>query len=133
MVILIIALIILGLVAAIIGLMSRHDAGDTGVVKADTVSCATCDGTNSKCEQDCMMETAVKEIEYFDDEELDYYKGRPSNEYTDDEAENFREVMYTMQQEEVKYWNRSLILRGINVPNQLKDELIMLIGDNETE
>ena len=41
----------------------------------------------------------------------------------------FREVMYSMRQEEVADWNRSLILRGINVPDQLKDELIMLLGD----
>ena len=39
------------------------------------------------------------------------------------------EVMYSMRQEEVADWNRSLILRGINVPDQLKDELIMLLGD----
>lgn len=78
------------------------------------------------------MEASTKEIEYFDDEELDAYKGKQANEYSDEEAEQFREVMYTMRQEEIKDWNRSLILRGINIPDQLKDEVIMLIGDNET-
>lgn len=34
--------------------------------------------------------------------------------------------MYTMRPEEVKDWNRSLILREINVPDQIKDELIMM-------
>ena len=32
-----------------------------------------------------------------------------------------------MSPEEVKDWNRSLILREINVPDQIKDELIMMI------
>ncbi len=73
------------------------------------------------------MEAAIKEIEYFDDEELDAYKGRTADSYTDDEAEEFREVLYTMRPEEVKDWNRSLILRGVNLPNQLKDEVIMMI------
>jgi hypothetical protein len=74
-----------------------------------------------------MMEAAVKDIEYFDDEELDAFRGRPSEDYSDDEAEAFREVLYTMRPEEVKDWNRSLILRGINMPNQLKDEVIMML------
>ena len=71
----------------------------------------------------------TKEIEYFDDEELDAFRQRPADGYSDEEAEMFREVMYSMRQEEVADWNRSLILRGINVPDQLKDELIMLLGD----
>ncbi len=95
----------------------------------NNASCGTCDGTNDKCEQECMMEAAVKEIEYFDDEELDVYKNRPSNGYTDEEVEDFREVLYTMKQEEVKDWNRSLILREINIPDQLKDELLMLLEE----
>jgi len=28
---------------------------------------------------------------------------------------------------DVKGWNRSLILRGINVPDQIKDELVMMM------
>lgn len=74
-----------------------------------------------------MMEAATKEIEYYDDEELDRYKGRASNQYTDDEIAEFSEVLYTMRPEEVAGWNRSLILRGINLPDALKDEVIMLI------
>ncbi|MFS6555115.1 hypothetical protein VPJ68_06415, partial [Parabacteroides distasonis] len=64
-----------------------------------------------------------------DDEELDQYRGRPSDGYTDDEAEQFRDILYTMRQDEVAGWNRSLILRGINLPNQVKDEVVMLIGE----
>ena len=93
----------------------------------DSGSCATCDGVNTKCEQECMMEAATKEIEYFDDEELDSFAGRSSSEYSDDEAEQFREVLYTMKQDEVKDWTRSLTLRNISLPDQIKDEVFMLI------
>lgn len=89
--------------------------------------CGSCDGTDSKCEQECMMEAATKDIEYFDDEELDRFARRASNDYTDEEAEEFREVLYSMKAEEVKDWNRSLILREINVPDQIKDELVMML------
>ena len=91
--------------------------------------CSSCDGTDDKCEQVCMMEAATKEVEYYDDEELDRFRGRQSDQYTDKEAEEFAEVLYTMQPHEAKGWNRSLILRDINVPDQIKDELIAMIED----
>ncbi len=119
--ILIVALVVLGTIALGASLLWDKDAKIE--VGAD---CTTCSGTNDKCEQNCMMEAAVKEIEYFDDEDLDQYKGRESDDYTDDEAEEFRNVMETMRPEEVKAWNRSLILREVNMPDQIKDDYIML-------
>ena len=86
-------------------------------------------GDNPKCEQTCMMEAATRDIVYFDDEELDRFQGREGNAYTDEEAEEFREVLYTMRESEVKDWCRSLTLRGIQVPDQVKDELLMLIDN----
>ncbi len=122
------ALIVLGLLAAMTNMASRHEE-EPPIRQADT--CATCDGNNSRCEQECMMEASVKPIEYFDDEELDVFKGRPSDKYTDDEVEQFAEVLYTMRPEEVAAWNRSLILRNINVPDPIKDELLLMIDDAE--
>lgn len=125
MVYLVIILIGLGIIVGMFTFLTHKEGDDTVVQPGD--ACATCDGTNTKCEQECMMEAATKEIEYFDDEELDSYRSRPSDGYTDGEAEEFREVMYSMRQEEVKDWNRSLILRGISLPDQLKDEMILLM------
>lgn len=120
--ILIVSLVVLGTIAA--GASLLWDKDTKIEVGAD---CSTCSGDDPKCEQTCMMEAAVKDVEYFDDEELDRFKGRASDTYTDDEAEEFREVMLTMQREEVKAWSRSLILREINMPDQVKDDFIMLV------
>ena len=43
-----------------------------------------------------------------------------------DEAELFSDVLYTMRQDEVAAWCRSLHLRGIELPDQIKDEVYML-------
>ena len=75
------------------------------------------------------MEAATKDIVYYDDEELDRFKGRAANNYSDEEVEEFAEVLYTMQAQDVAGWNRSLILRGINLPNQLKDEVIGFLSE----
>ncbi len=121
------ALIVLALFAAITTLFTKKKEGEPDVVIPTSGDCSSCDGTDDKCEQVCMMEAATREIEYYDDEELDRFRGRQSNQYTDEEAEEFANILYTMQPQEAKGWNRSLILREINVPNQIKDELITMI------
>lgn len=130
MIYLIIPILALGIITALITLLSKDEEGrDKPVITKQT--CYTCNGDNDLCEQECMMEAATKEVEYYDDEELDRFKGRLSNEYTNEEADEFSEVMLTMKQNEVKGWNRSLILRGINMPNQIKDEYIALAEQQE--
>nr|WP_297660279.1 hypothetical protein [uncultured Prevotella sp.] len=128
MIYLIIALVVLGIISAILGIVS-HKKGEEEEPLVEGVSCNTCNGENTKCEQECMMEAATKEIEYYDDEELDRFKGREADDYSDEEVEEFSEVLYTMKPEEVAGWNRSLILRGINLPNQLKDEVVGFLSE----
>ncbi len=128
MIYLVFALILAGVVTALFTWLSSRGKEETPIVMP-TSSCATCDGNDSRCEQECMLEAATKEIEYYDDEELDSFRGRPSDKYTDEEVEQFAEVLYTMRTEEVAGWNRSLLLRGIHVPDQLKDELVMIMKE----
>lgn len=126
MLILLASILILGVIAAIFGLIAR--GGKEQPVEAEP-TCATCTGENTKCEQECMMEAATKDIEYYDDEQLDKYRDRSSDSYTDEEIDEFSEVLYTLQQKDVAGWNRSLILRQINIPDQLKDELVALLSE----
>ena len=67
------------------------------------------------------------DIEYFDDEELDRFRGVSPDEYGDDEVDEFREVLYTMRPSEIEDWLKSLELREVSLPNVLKDELFMLL------
>ena len=128
-IVLLLCLVVLGVAAAFANrLFSRNsEEPDTIVTKT---TCDTCNGQDTRCEQECMLEAATKDIEYYDDEELDRFRGRPSDCFTDEEAELFREILYSMPPGEAQGWNRSLILRGINVPDQIKDELLLMIdGD----
>lgn len=127
------ALVLLALLAVIAFVLTKVFGSKDTTPPADTRhgggACATCSEQHGKCLQECVMENAAAEIVYFDDEELDRFKQRPSNSYTDDEASEFAEVMYTMKPEEVKDWLNSLTLRGVSLPDQLKDEAIMLIEE----
>lgn len=125
---LLISLVVLGLISAGSSLLLRRRGHDEAPFIPDASdSCATCTGFNDKCEQDCMLEAATKPIEYFDDEELDAFKGRPSNLYTDEEVEQFAEVLESLRPEEVAAWGRSLHLRGIELPDILKDEYVAMM------
>lgn len=123
---LLLSLVLLGVVAALLGWRSNRRHGEEPVVVND--SCATCNGDNDKCEQECMMEAATQPVEYFDDEELDVFRGRRSDEYTDEEIQQFAYILDTMQPTDVRPWTRSLTLRGIEVPDELKDELFLRLG-----
>ena len=86
-----------------------------------------CCGKHAVCEKDQLLAAFDKPIEYFDDEELDAYKGRASDQYTAKETEQFEEVMTTMREDEVPAWLQSLQLRGINLPDELKDEAMLFV------
>lgn len=98
-------------------------------IEADPVDDACC-GRHATCEKDILLNTFVKEeIDYFDDDELDQYQGRLSGDYTDDETEEFREILYTMNDDDKPRWIRSLMQREIEIPNQLKDEIFLFVND----
>lgn len=127
--ILLLSLLILGVIVALGHLFFNRGESDE-VIGSGEPSCASCSGSDERCEQECMMKAATEPTVYYDDEELDRFKGRDSDSYTEAETTEFREVMETLAPGEAQGWNRSLLLRGINVPDALKDELIMLINDN---
>ena len=91
-----------------------------------------CCGQHEVCEKDSLLAAVSKGVEYYNDEELDRFRGRASDEYTDEEVEEFREVMLTCKDDEVAGWCRSLQLRFIELPDELKDELFLIIGERRT-
>lgn len=135
MLILIIGLFILAVVAMTVGLLHNRliqkkiENGELEappeIVEADVECC----GQHEVCEKESLLAAVSKKIEYYDDEELDRFRGRPSDSYQEDEVDEFREIMYTCREDEVAGWSRSLQLRGIELPDELKDELFLIVGE----
>ncbi len=89
-----------------------------------------CCGKHEVCEKDELLAASLRgKADYYEDEELDAYGGTPSDAYTPEQVEEFRHVLYTMRPEEVGGWLRSLQLRGVEVPDGLKDEVLLLLED----
>lgn len=64
---------------------------------------------------------------YFDDEELDRFREREQDSYTDEEVEEFRQILYTMKEDEVDQWVKCLNTRRIALPQQIKDEIFLIL------
>lgn len=89
-----------------------------------------CCGKHAVCEKQKLAEARMREAQYFDDEELDRYRGIPAQDYDDGQVEEFRYVMYTMHQEEVRQWLECLDARGIELPDQLKEEAYSMMNES---
>lgn len=89
-----------------------------------------CCGQHEVCEKESLLAAVSKgQVDYYEDEELDAYSGRAADSYTESEVELFEDVLTTMREDEVAGWVRSLQLRGINLPDELRDEVVMIVGE----
>ena len=103
---------------------SAGNAGEDPATEEDDEECC---GEHEVCEKGKIKRALRTDIEYFDDEELDRFRGTMPDEYDDEAVEEFREVLYTMHPSEIEDWLKSLELREVALPDALKDELFMLL------
>ena len=87
-----------------------------------------CCGRHLICEKSLVPEPGEK-IVYYDDEELDRFAGRDPLTFTRNEVEEIRDVLLTLLPEDVPGWARSIQLRRISLPPELRDELFILLDD----
>lgn len=132
----VISLIVLGVVAAIVGyfrnkrLQAMLERGEISEIpEPKELIEEECCGQHETCERDSLLAAVSKQIEYYNDEELDRFRGVEPEDYDDEAVEEFREVLYTLREIEVAGWLRSLQLREINLPDALKDEAFLIVGE----
>lgn len=132
---LLIGLVILGVITALIGfyqqrkLKEKLQKGEINEIPEAQELETECCGQHSTCEKDSLLSAVSKDIEYYDDEELDSWRHIPSDQYTSEAIEEFRHVFYTLQETEVAGWVRSLQLREIELPDEIKDEVLLIVRE----
>ena len=87
-----------------------------------------CCGMHTVCEK-TNLSPITGEVVYYDDEELDRFAGREADDYSDEEIEEFRDVLMTLLPEDVAGWSRSVQVRGITLPAPIRDELLLIVSD----
>lgn len=91
-----------------------------------------CCGMHIVCEKN-LLTPLDDEIEYFDDEEIDRFRGRGADDYSDEEIEEFRDILLTLRPTEIAAWARSLQLRGIVMPQTIRDELLLIVAEERAK
>ena len=113
------------------------DAGDASLrAPADSADDASgpddadgqCCGLHLVCEKDSLSPMSAN-ILYYDDEELDRFIGRDPHSYTADEVEEFRDVLMTLRPDDLAGWARSVTQRRLELPPDVRDELLMLVNE----
>ena len=110
----------------------RLTGGDRPALPATSAQAQTeeeCCGRHAVCERDSLLAAVSQKIEYYDDEELDAFAGRDPESYSPSESEQFRDVLLTLLPDDIAGWARSVQLRGIALPIDVRDELIMMISE----
>ena len=85
-----------------------------------------CCGEHLVCERETLLQTNAK-VEYYDDEELDTLIGIPAEEYTQTQYQMIREVFDTLQAKDVPGWVRSVQLRNIQLPLDIREEALLIV------
>lgn len=87
-----------------------------------------CCGQHLVCEK-TSLSIVSDEIIYYEDEELDRFIGRSPESYSAEETEEFRDVLLTLLPQDVAGWAKSITLRKIELPPDVKDELLFLVSE----
>lgn len=85
-----------------------------------------CCGMHDVCEKG--IKILRNENLYFNDEELDAYKGIPPENYTPEQQAEIREVFETLRAEEVSDWVCAMQAREIALPISVREEALMIIA-----
>lgn len=126
-----IALTIVGVGAVLWALDRRHRSdAEPEPQPADAEECC---GMHITCERDSLLANVSDTVEYFDDEELDRFRGRSADDYSDAEVEEFRDVLLTLQPNDIAAWGRSIQLRGIELPTAVREELLLIVAEARAE
>lgn len=96
--------------------------------KGDKESGEVCCGLHAVCEKMYGADGKERPL-YYDDEELDVLSGRSPESFTDSEREMIRDVMLTLLPEDRPGWAKSIEMRNIELPSDLRDELLMLLTE----
>lgn len=85
-----------------------------------------CCGSHLVCERETLLQTNA-EIIYYDDEELDTLAGIPAEDYTKEQYQMIRHVFDTLQGKDVPGWVRSIQLRNIQLPLDIREEALLIV------
>ncbi len=104
----------------------RHRKDGTDVSRPSIDS--SCCGQHLVCEREKLLQPLDKPV-YYDDEELDAYADIPADDLTEEQAAAISDVFHSLREEDVLGWVRSLEMRRIALPADVREEALLIVRE----
>lgn len=91
-----------------------------------------CCGQHLVCERESLLQTNAQ-IEYYDDEELDALADIAPQNYTREQYQAIREVFDSLKEKDVPGWCRSIQLRHIELPQDIREEALLIVRERRQQ
>jgi len=114
-----------GLIMVLTLINRRNKTEEPEIVITNNEECC---GAHEVCEKDSLLTSSAK-AEYFDDEELDGLAGIAPNSYTSQQMSLISDVFYTLRESDVAAWLRSLQVRRIELPMDIREQALMIVSE----
>lgn len=98
------------------------------VVQSQQATSDECCGQHLVCERETLLQTNAQ-IDYYDDEELDALAGINPDDFTQQQHDAIRAVFDTLQESDVPGWCRSIQLRNIALPQDIREEALLIVRE----
>ncbi len=124
--VLIIILVLFGLALMITTYFSRRNKNEETEIKINEDG--ECCGAHEVCDRESLLSADVQ-IEYFDDENLDVLADVQPEKFTDDQFNQLSDVFFTLRESDVAAWLRSLQIRRIQLPLELREQALLIVSE----
>lgn len=91
-----------------------------------------CCGQHLVCERESLLQTNAQ-IEYYDDEELDALADIAPQNYTREQYQAIRDVFDSLKEKDVPGWCRSIQLRHIELPQDIREEALLIVRERRQQ
>lgn len=124
--VLIIILVMFGLILMLTTYISRRKKNiETEITINEDGECC---GAHEVCDRESLL-SADGNAEYFDDENLDVLADVQPDKFTEDQLNQLSEVFYTLRESDVAAWLRSLQIRRIQLPLELREQALLIVSE----
>lgn len=129
MLLLLLSLIALGLIIFVFSSFLRK----SNAVESEAIiePPSECCGAHAVCEDDTLLNASNK-IVYYDDDELDVLSGISPNNFTNEQLKFMSDIFFTLKERDIAGWLRSLQMRNIQLPIELREQALLVVSERRT-
>lgn len=89
---------------------------------------SVCCGQHLVCERETLLNSSDQPV-YYDDEELDALAGIDPELFTEQQHQQIADIFSSLREEDVSGWCRSLQLRDIRLPQDIREEALLIVRE----